>query len=608
MTTPRTTFISREGTVRIPGDATFIELARRAGLYLPSLCGGRGKCAKCRCEPRGPVTEPTPLEIELLSGDELAGGVRLACQARPLGAVEVAIEEEVLEKGGYTEVAVAPEPLVRKAYLEMPAPAPHDDLADVERIRKTLGAAIWAPPQMLRALPVTLRDAGFRATVAVWDHGASGEELLTVEAGDTRERAYGIAFDIGTTSVAGYLVDLFTGREIARSSRLNGQQPWGADVISRATHALETPGGVEELQAAAIETLNRILADCCVGVDPGEVYYATAVGNSLMHHLALGITPATIAVSPYVAVSRDPLQVKASELGIALPNAWVYFLPLIGAYVGADTLAVVMATALDESDDICLAVDIGTNGEMVLGSRERILACSAPAGPAFEGAEIRHGMRAAAGAIDRVRIRDDVRVWTIGDLPPRGICGSGLIDALDQMVRHGIVDSGGRLLPRQRLDRKVPPKVLDRVVGQDHTWEFVLSWDPRIVITQNDVRQLQLAKGTILCGVRILMEELGIDPSRIANVSLAGAFGNYVDKRSALGIGMLPAAIPLERIQGVGNAAGHGARMALLSRSIRRRAEALARRIDYFELSKHPSFEDIFVESLAFPHPRPSAG
>jgi len=608
MTMPHTTFISRDGTYRTEQDATFLELARLAGLTLPSLCGGRGKCAKCRCQPRGLVTDPTPLELELLSGDELAGGVRLACQARPVGAVEVSIEEEVLEKGGYTEVAVIPEPPVRKAYLELPAPAPHDDLADVERIRKALGSAIWAAPPALRALPATLRDAGFRATVAVWDHGAAGEELLTVEAGDTRTRAYGVAFDIGTTSVAGYLVDLFTGREIARSSRLNGQQPWGADVISRATHALESPRGVEELQAAVIGTLNQILADCCVGVDPREVYYATAVGNSIMHHLALGITPATIAVSPYVAVSRDLLQIKATDLGIALPNAWVCFLPLIGAYVGADTLAVVMATALDESDDICLAVDIGTNGEMALGSRERILACSAPAGPAFEGAEIRHGMRAAAGAIDRVRIQEDVRVWTIGDLPPRGICGSGLIDAVDQLVRQGIVDPGGRLLPRPRLGGKISPRVLERVVGQDHTWEFVLSWEPRIVITQNDVRQLQLAKGTILCGVRILMDELGIDPSRVSTVSLAGAFGNYVDKRSALGIGMLPSAIPLDRIQGVGNAAGHGARMALLSRSIRRRAEALARRIDYFELSKHPSFEDIFVESLAFPHPHPLAG
>jgi uncharacterized 2Fe-2S/4Fe-4S cluster protein (DUF4445 family) len=608
MTTPRTTFTCRNGTYQTEQDATFLELARVQGLLLPSLCGGRGKCAKCRCHPRGPVTEPTPLESELLSEAELAAGVRLACQARPLGEVYVAIEEEILEKGGYTEVVVAPEPPVRKAYLQLPAPAPHDDLADIERVRKALGASVWAAPPVLRGLPAVLRDAGFSATAVIWDHGVAGDELLTVEAGDTRGAGYGMAFDIGTTSVVGYLVDLFTGREVARSSRLNGQQPWGADVISRATHALESPRGVEELQAAAVATLNQILADCCTRVDPREVYYATVVGNSLMHHLALGITPATIAVSPYVAVSRDPLQVRATDLGIALPNAWVYFLPLIGAYVGADTLAVIVATGLDESDDVCLAVDIGTNGEMALGSRDRILACSAPAGPAFEGAEIRHGMRAAVGAIDRVRIQQDVRVWTIGDVPPRGICGSGLIDALDGMVQHGIVDPGGRLLPRPKLEGKIPGKVLERVVGKDHTWEFVLSWEPRIVITQDDVRQLQLAKGTILCGVRILMEELGVDPSRIATVSLAGAFGNYVDKRSALGIGMLPSTIPMERIQGVGNAAGQGSRMALLSRSIRRRAEALARRVDYFELSKHPSFEDIFVESLAFPHPHARTG
>lgn len=605
MTAPRTTFVARGGPYRTEQDATFLELARLAGLYLPSLCGGRGKCAKCRCQPRGPVTEATPLERELLSDAERDAGIRLACQARPQGDVEVAIEEEVLEKGGYTEVTLAPEPLLRKVYLELPAPAAHDDLSDVERIRKTAGVSLWAAPRALRAIPTALRDAAFRATATVWDHGNEGEELLAVEEGDTRTRAYGVAFDVGTTSVVGYLIDLLTGREIARSSRLNGQQPWGADVISRASHAMEDPQGSQDLQTAIIDTLNQILTDCCADIDRRHVYYATVVGNSLMQHLALGITPATIVVSPYVAVTRDPLQVRAADLGIALPHAWVYFLPLIGAYVGSDTLAVIMATGLDESEEVCLAVDIGTNGEMVLGSRDRILACSAPAGPAFEGAEIRHGMRAAPGAVDRVRIQEDVCLWTVGDVPPRGICGSGLIDALDQMMRQGIVDPGGRLLSRRQLDGKVPAKVLERIVGQGHTWEFVLSWEPRIVITQDDVRQLQLAKGTILCGVRILMDELGIESSQIASVWLAGAFGNYVDKHSALGIGMLPASIPQERIHGVGNAAGHGSRMTLLSRSIRQRAEALARRVDYFELSKHPRFEDIFVESLAFPHRRP---
>jgi uncharacterized 2Fe-2S/4Fe-4S cluster protein (DUF4445 family) len=606
MTTRSTTFISRGGRHRTEADATLLELAGALGLYLPSLCGGRGKCAKCRCQPHGPVTEPTPLEKELLAEEELRQGIRLACQARPLGEVEVAIEEEILEKGGYTEIAVPPEPLLRKVYLELPEPARHDDLADIERIRATLKTSLWGSPAVLRALPVVLRQAGFRATAAVWDHGAAGEEVLSLEGGDRRDRAYGVAFDLGTTSVVGYLIDLFTGREIARSARLNGQQPWGADVISRATHALESPAGLEDLQGAAVSTLNQILGDCCVGVDPREVYYVTVVGNSLMHHLALGITPATLVVSPYVAVTRDPLQVRATDLGLALPNAWVYFLPLIGAYVGADTLAVVMATGIDESGEIQLAVDIGTNGEMALGSRDRILATSAPAGPAFEGAEIRHGMRAATGAIDRVRIQEDVRIWTVGDVPPLGICGSGLIDALHQMVLSGVVDPGGRLLPRPVLEGKVPAKVLDRVVGRDHAWEFVLSWKPRIVITQDDVRQLQLAKGTILCGIRILMDELGISPGEISALSLAGAFGNFVDKRSAVGIGMLPSMIPMDRIRGVGNAAGQGSRMVLLSRSIRRRAESLARRVDYFELSKHPRFEDIFVESLAFPDPRTS--
>ncbi|HWT83937.1 MAG TPA: ASKHA domain-containing protein, partial [Candidatus Methylomirabilis sp.] len=436
MTERRTTFISRGTRYSTEADASFLELAHLVGLSLPSLCGGRGKCTKCRCQPQGPVTEPTALEIEMLTDQELAQGIRLGCQARPLGEVEVAIEEEILDKGGYIEVLVQPEPLLRKVYLELPPAALHDDLSDVERIQKALGTSLRVLPANLRELPSALRREDFRVTVALSREDGGQEELLAVQAGDSRERAFGIAFDIGTTSVVGYLIDLFSGKEIARSSRLNGQQPWGADVLSRASHAMEKPGGVTDLQVAVVGTLNQIIADCCTSVDPKDVYYMTVVGNSVMHHLALGITPATIAVSPYVPVTRDGLTLRAADLGIALPNAQAYFLPLIGAYVGADTLAVVMATGLDEFSDVRLAVDIGTNGEMALGSSDHILACSAPAGPAFEGAEIKQGMRASAGAIDRVRILDDVRVWTIGDVPPKGICGSGLIDALSQMVRR----------------------------------------------------------------------------------------------------------------------------------------------------------------------------
>jgi uncharacterized 2Fe-2S/4Fe-4S cluster protein (DUF4445 family) len=317
-----------------------------------------------------------------------------------------------------------------------------------------------------------------------------------------------------------------------------------------------------------------------------------------MHHLALGISPGSIAVSPYVSTTRDGLSLRASDLGLGLPNAWLYCPPLIGAYVGSDTLAVILATGMDESTELQLAVDIGTNGEMALGSRERLLACSAPAGPAFEGGEIRHGMRATRGAIDRVRIGEEVEIWTIGDAPPRGICGSGLIDALAQMVRSGIVDPRGRLRPRRELEGRLPPAVLDRVTGKEHTWELVLSREPYIAVTQHDVRQLQLAKGTILCGIRILLDELGVPSEGIRRVLLAGAFGNFIDRRSALGITLLPPEIPLERIQGVGNAAGQGSRMLLLSTAVRRRAEALARRVEYFELSKHPRFEEIFVDAL----------
>ncbi|HTU00292.1 MAG TPA: ASKHA domain-containing protein [Candidatus Sulfotelmatobacter sp.] len=597
MTSHPIRFVLHDRIYAAQGEGTLLDLAALAGVSLPSLCGGRGKCAKCRCRPEGPITPATPLEAEMLSPEELAQGIRLGCQVRPLGAVAVRLQAESLDKGEAGELALQPEPGLRQAYLELPRPARHDDCADLERIEQGLGHSVKVALPVLQGLPTVLRQSDFRVTASLWAHDGS-PELLAVEAGDRRGEAYGLAVDIGTTTVVGYLHDLLTGREIARASRLNGQQPWGADVLSRASHAMEAAGGLADLQRAIVGTLNHIIAECTARIDPRHVYCVTVVGNSLMHHLALGLPPAPIAVSPYVPVARGPLTVRAAELGLALPNASAYFLPLIGAYVGADTLAVILATGLDESAEVGLAVDIGTNGEMALGSRERLLACSAPAGPAFEGAEIRFGMRATTGAIDRVRIRDDVRVWTIGDAPPCGICGSGLVDAVAQMVGSGLVDRGGRLLPRPQVEGRLSASLLERLVSRDGGWEFVLARDPYVAVTQEDVRKLQLAKATIECGVRILMEELGVEMPGVASVALAGAFGNFIDPRSALAIGLLPAELPRDRIRGVGNAAGQGARMALLSRTLRRRAEAVARRVEYFELSKHPRFEERFVDCL----------
>ena len=596
--TPGTvTFVLHDRSYVAEGEGSLLDLAARAGVSLPSLCGGRGKCAKCRCRPEGPLGAVTPLETEMLTPEELAQGIRLGCQARPLGAVTVTLQEEHLDKGEAGELTLRPEPSLRQAYLELPHPARHDDCADLERVEQGLGEGVRAALPVLQALPTVLRQSDFKVTATLWDH-ERGAELLAVEAGDCRGQVYGLAVDIGTTTVVGYLHDLATGREVARASRLNGQQPWGADVVSRAGHAMQALTGPADLQRAILGTLNQIIADCTTRIDPRQVYSVTVVGNSLMHHLALGLPPAPIAVSPYVPVVRGPLTLRAADLGLALPNALIYFLPLIGAYVGADTLAVVLATGLDESAEIGLAVDIGTNGEMALGSRGRLVACSAPAGPAFEGGEIRFGMRATTGAIDRVRIQDEVRVWTIGDAPPCGICGSGLVDAVAQMLRCGLVEPAGRLRPRPQLDGQLPPAVLDRLVARNGGWEFVLSRDPYVAVTQEDVRKLQLAKATIECGVRILLEELGVEMKDVAWVALAGAFGNFIDPKSALAISLLPAELPLSRIHGVGNAAGQGSRMVLLSRTLRRRAEGLARRVEYFELSKHPHFEERFVDCL----------
>jgi uncharacterized 2Fe-2S/4Fe-4S cluster protein (DUF4445 family) len=459
------------------------------------------------------------------------------------------------------------------------------------------------PITVARDLPALLAADGGRVTAVLRD-GAT----ILLEPGDTVNHCFGMAFDIGTTTVVGYLMDLNTGRQRSVASAMNPQVAHGDDVISRIQFAGD-PDGRSTLSGEIIETVNRLIgrAAAQAGVRGDEIYEITAVGNTTMMHLALDLDPSGLGQSPYVPVLTAPALVPAASLGIAVRSAArLYALPSIAGYVGADTVGVILSTGMDKAAGAILAVDIGTNGEVAVAAGGRLLVSSTAAGPAFEGARISQGMRAAEHAVERVEIKDDVIIRTVAG-EPGGICGSGLIDAVAELVRLGIVTEAGQLLSADAVSAEVPAAVRQRLRDTDDGTVFELAHADEAVdttpvaLTQRDVRELQLAKGAIAAGIRLLLEEAEVAPDAIDEILLAGAFGNYVRKESAVAIGLLPN-LPLDRIHSVGNAAGAGAKLALTSRSRRARAEAIASRAQHIELSFLPTFYDAFTESMALRH------
>jgi len=383
---------------------------------------------------------------------------------------------------------------------------------------------------------------------------------------------------------------------------------FGADVLSRITYASKGPEQLKQLQTLVIEGLNKIIEGLCKNnqIRREEIYQAVVVGNTTMSHLFLGIDPTCLGPAPFIPVFRQSVQVEALELGLnILETGHVVVVPNVAGYVGADTVAVMIAAKVDQLPGYTLAVDIGTNGEIILAGGKRILTCSTAAGPAFEGAEIKYGMRAADGAIERVKITDDVELAVIGNTKPIGICGSGLIDAIAQMAEAGVIYESGRIVNVPEDMAKLPPKIQERIRQGEGGFEFVIAWGKDsgsgedVVLTQKDIRELQLAKGAILAGIKILMKEMGIGLEQLDRVLLAGAFGNYISKESALQIGLLPN-VPVEQIKAIGNAAGNGAKMVLLSKEERKKAVTLAGLSEHLELSTRSDFQDEFIDALAF--------
>jgi uncharacterized 2Fe-2S/4Fe-4S cluster protein (DUF4445 family) len=587
-------------STRVPPGTTLFSAAHWIGLPIDSTCGGRGTCGKCKVQILDGSAEITSADKKQLRASEVDAGWRLSCQAKVYQDTTVNVPELLrVPKAATMGVnrLVLLDPNVRKVYLELTEPDLEDQRSDEERLRDALtveGFDMKAGLPLLRKLPGMLRDANFKVTAVL-----GGDQLIAVEPGDRRDESYGVAFDLGTTTVVGTLMNLRTGMAEAVASTLNGQAPYGADVISRISHGMQGDEAKAELRTAVLQTMNSLLAQLygSSGVAREHVYELVVVGNATMLHLLLGIDATPISMMPFTPTFRDPLYLPAREVGLEIhPDGFVQTLPIIGAYVGADIVSGVVATGLAREDKIRVMVDVGTNGEIVLGSSKRVLCTAAPAGPAFEGSQIKCGMRATDGAIEGVTLTDRVELQVIGgDVPPRGICGSGLVDIVAQLLLSGLLDASGKLKNREEVAEH---PLSDRLTTVEGVRAFELA--PNVYLTQRDVRELQFAKGSIATGIKVLMDVMGVRADDLDEVLLAGSFGSYLNPESAKIIGLVPP-VHVDRILSVGNTAGEGAKMTLLSFRERQVAFELPEKIEYVELSGRSDFNDSFVSVLKFP-------
>lgn len=657
----------RQGLV--PAGTSLLDAARQLGVEIESICGGRQTCAKCQVHieegrfsrygivsSNAHVTPEGPREARYRAEKGLLPGCRMSCAALVHGDVVVTVPEEsrgqkqVVRKAA-TERAIDLAPAARVFYVELPPAELGDERSDWGRLRQELAArfaldaeSLRIDPAILPALQPALRAGRGAVTVTVWQE----REVIRVQPG-YHETAYGVAADIGTTTLVAHLAELRTGQVLATESRMNPQISYGEDLMSRVSYVMEHADGLERLHRAVIEALNDMIARAAAvaGLTPEDVSDLVVVGNTIMHHIFLGIDPRELGGAPFALAVKEPLDVKARDLGLRVGRgAYVHLPPLEAGHVGADNVAAVIAEEPHRRDDITLLIDVGTNGEIVLGNRQRLLSASSPTGPAFEGAQVRHGMRAAAGAIERVRIDPAtlaVRYKVIGreewveshepgkglgaslpatptasfsdngqhgaeasrrrrasDEAPRaaGICGSGIIEAIAELYKAGLIDGTGRFV----AEAPTPRLGFEGAKGY-----FVLAWPHEtatgreIAVHADDVRAIQLAKAALYAGAKLLMHHYGLD--QVDRIVLAGAFGSYIDPEHAMVLGMIPDC-DLARVHAVGNAAGDGALILLLNRAKREEAAQVARRVQHVQTATDPLFQDEFVAALHIPHMR----
>ena len=617
---------------RFPPGTKVLDAARSLGVDIDSVCGGRALCGRCQVHcsegdfpKHGIVSRAQHLSTitaaEQRFGERrpLADGRRLSCQAGICGDLVIDVPAEsqmhrqiVRKQADHRDITL--DTTVHLYYVEVQPASLDEPAGDLQRLLQAL-ASEWqltdldADPVVLAGLQRSLRDGDWTLTVAI--HRQS--TILAVWPGFQRD-AYGLAIDIGSTTVAALLCNLATGEVAATDGIMNPQIRFGEDLMSRVSYVMMNPDGAHELTAAVRDGLNRLVADICTqaGIDSDAILEATIAGNPIMHHLFLGLSPVELGSAPFALATDAALDLRARDLDLNLnPGAVVYVLPCIAGHVGADAAAMILAEEPHLRTEMSLIVDVGTNAEIVLGNRDHLLACSSPTGPAFEGAQISCGQRAAPGAIERVRIDSqtlEVRFSVIGcehwsDEPQfadaaasigvNGICGSGIIEVVAQMYLAGLVDENGV------IDGAMADKT-SRIVQNDRTWSFVVhDGNPIITVTQNDVRQIQLAKAALYAGVRLLMDKAGID--HVDRVRLAGAFGSHIDPKYAMVLGLVPDC-RLERVESAGNAAGTGARIALLNSAARSDIEAVVRKIEKIETAVEPKFQDYFVAAMAIPN------
>jgi uncharacterized 2Fe-2S/4Fe-4S cluster protein (DUF4445 family) len=571
-----------------------LDVLRQEGFILESSCGGRGRCGKCTVwiESSKWVGKKEVLSCTTLVDSDLV--VTLPDQEKFVDRKSMLLSNQVFPVDlNLTKKFIK----VKKASIE-------DGQGDVERLLLELGLDRHVNLTVVRQIQKETKKPDEGVTVVFDD-----KKLLAVELGDTTNELFGVAFDIGTTTVAGSLCDLTSGKVLTTLSATNPQRRHGGDLITRITYANEAPDNTSKLQSEIILCLNDLITNLCneAKISANHIYCASVVGNTCMHHLFLGLNPIQLAIAPYIPVLQRSLSVNPQEIGLKINSqGQVYVLPNIAGFVGADTVGVILSTDMEQVVEPTLGVDLGTNGEIVLSSGKKMVTCSTAAGPAFEGAQITFGMRAAEGAIEKLTVTDkSLNYKVIGDCKVKGICGSGLIDIIAQLLKVGVIEPSGRIVGPDKLSNE-QSFLKERLVFNGSNYDFVLAFTSesfngeRVVLTQKDVREFQLAKGAIQAGIKILLREVNLNMEDIVQVYLAGAFGNYIQVESILGIGLIPK-ISAQRIKAIGNGAGIGCIKALLSDPEKARAEQLARNTIHIELATRADFQNEFIQSLNFP-------
>ncbi len=613
--------------VYLQEDKTLYEILTDLNIPIQTICGGSGTCGKCKVLiQRGKeyLTPTTNNEKNFVKTEELEKGWRLACQTRvnknDIKELEkqsspqfrIFLPNELLLED-FKILVTGPKkgtelwPAIKKVYIEVKKPTLQEPVPDYERIltdllaqNKDIKNNIQIDFNVLEDLPDILRQNDHKITLTLWN----SNRIIDCEFGNTIYNNFGIAFDIGTTTIVGYLINLNNGKIYAVDSKLNSQTAYGEDVITRLTYIKNDKNKLKILNSTLINDLNNIIDKTSTeaNINPSQIYEATIVGNSVMHHIFLGLDPVNIGLSPFIPVIKKGLNVKAKNLKLNISKKGnVYTAPLIAGFVGADTIGVILSSNIDKEKKLTLAIDIGTNGEIIIGNHKFLAVGSCAAGSALEGAHISDGIRAAAGAIDTIKITPknlDVSYTTIRNKEPIGICGSGLVDAIAEMLKSKILTRSGNF-NKEFLDH-------ERFIKKDKNNEFIIakrneiSIGKDITVTQNDVRQIQMAKAAFYSGSRIILRHLG-DSLEIKQVFLAGAFGNYINAKNAKFIGMIPD-IHDEKIFQIGNAAGIGAQYCLLNKNLRDKAEQLLTKIQYVEIAVKEEFQKEYAEAMYFPH------